>query len=200
MIDDLSRSLAALLKGALDQDLAGQLTVSFAAPDDRFRGEVSPPAVNFFLYDVRENLELRRNDVTRTPTGSGTVALAPAPVYVDCSYLVTAWASDSSQSQALDEQRILGQVMRVLLRHKALPKDVLKGRLADGDPPKRALPLQESLLQSPGEFWQAIGGKPKPTFNYTVTVGMSVFEPSEAPMATESVIRLKRIAGEGSQS
>ena len=48
---------------------------------------------------------------------------------VDCSYLITAWSSESSTSRALDEHRLLSEVMRALLRHPALPEVLLQGRL-----------------------------------------------------------------------
>ncbi|HZA23826.1 MAG TPA: hypothetical protein VFA32_14705, partial [Dehalococcoidia bacterium] len=54
MIDDLDRSLEVLLRRELPQDLAGQVTISFATPDDQFPpSSVSLPAIDLFLYDIR---------------------------------------------------------------------------------------------------------------------------------------------------
>jgi hypothetical protein len=59
MFHDLDATLAALLEAELSVE---NVTVSFAAPDDQFPPSgVSLPAVAFFLYDVRENHELRPN-------------------------------------------------------------------------------------------------------------------------------------------
>ena len=52
---------------------------------------------------------------------------------VDFSYLVTAWSSESVPDRAEDEHRLLGEVMRVLLRHRTIPADVLQGELTAQD-------------------------------------------------------------------
>ena len=64
--------------------------------------------------------------------------------------------------------------MRALLRHPALPEVLLQGRLRGQEPPLPTSTLQPGRLQSPAEFWQALGGKPKAALNYTVTIGMPV--------------------------
>ncbi|MDX9708731.1 MAG: Pvc16 family protein [Trichloromonas sp.] len=63
------------------------------------------------------------------------------PVRVDCSYLVTAWAANSSGTPAYDEHRLLGEVMKVLPRHPVLPTSVLQGSLQGQDPPLPAVTL-----------------------------------------------------------
>ncbi|HAA02882.1 MAG TPA: DUF4255 domain-containing protein, partial [Syntrophobacteraceae bacterium] len=55
MIDDLDRTLELLLKQDLPPTLVKQLTISFAVPDDQFPPQsVTLPAIDLFLYDVRE--------------------------------------------------------------------------------------------------------------------------------------------------
>ena len=63
MIDDLDRTMETLLESELPPELVSQITISFATPDDQFPPtSVTLPAVDLFLYDVRENRELRDND------------------------------------------------------------------------------------------------------------------------------------------
>lgn len=188
MLHDLDQTLAALLK----RDLPGrdQITVSFAAPDDAF--SVTRPAVDLFLYDIRENLELRSNDdVIERGDDFTSVRILP-PVRVDASYLITAWPGgggaqgDSSE----DEHRLLSAVMRTLLRYPKLPRNILKGSLASQDLPLPVSTLQPGRLQSLGEFWQALGGKPKAALNYTVTLAIDVSEPEVQPLVTEREFRI----------
>src|SRR5215207_10417855 len=128
MIDDLDRTLEALLKRELPPGLVEQVAVTFATPNDQFPpASVALPAVDLFLYDVRENRELRRVE-PRVERQNGVVVQTPPPVRIDCSYLVTAWVADGSSS-ALDEHRLLGEVMRVLMRHPTLPDAILQGTL-----------------------------------------------------------------------
>jgi hypothetical protein len=191
MIDDLDRSLAALLAQGLPAGLVEQVTVTFAAPNDQFPPpSVALPAVDLFLYDVRENRDLRRVE-PQVERRNGGVVQTPPPVRVDCSYLVTVWASESSTTPAYDEHRLLGEVLRVLLRHPTLPEAVLQGSLRDQEQPPPTRALQSGHLQNLGEFWQALGGKPRAALNYTVTLAIPVGEPVDlgAPVS-ERVVRM----------
>lgn len=181
MIHDLDKTLEELLKHELPPDLVEQVTISFATPDDQFPPpSVTPPAIDFFLYDVRENWELRQNEWRVERRDDGTVAKHRPPARVDCSYLITAWASEGAPNPTQDQHRLLGEVLRALLRHRTIPAEALQGSLQGQEPPVRAKPLQPSQLQSLGEFWQAMGGKPRATLHYTVTISVPVGEPIKA--------------------
>ncbi len=187
MIQDLDSTLAVLLARELPTELAEQVTVSFATPDDQFPpSSVTPPAIDLFLYDVRENHELRNNEWIVERRSDGTTTRQRPPARVDCSYFITAWASENSPNAAQDEHRLLGEVMRVLLRYPTLPAAVLQGSLAGQEPLLPTSVLQPGRLQSVGEFWQALGGKPKAALNYTVTIGVTVQEAEvSAPAVTD---------------
>ncbi len=189
MLDDLDRTLEELLKRALPPDLVRQVSISFATPDAQFPpSSVTPPAIDLFLYDVRENRELRNNEWLLEHQSNGTVIKKPPLVRVDCSYLITAWPSESSTTPQRDEHRLLGEVMKALLRYPTLPSEILQGSLTEQELPLRAMPLQPMQLQSMGEFWQALGGKPKAALNYTVTISVTVQEPVEAVSVIEHQI------------
>jgi len=173
MIDDLDRTVEELLRRELAPALVEQVAISFAAPDAEFPpSSVTLPAVDLFLYDIRENLELRRTGWIVEHNDNGTATKRQVPVRVDCSYLITAWASESSTSRALDEHRLLSEVMKVLIRHPMIPEVLLQGALKGQEPPLPSSTLQPGRLQSVAEFWQALGGKPKAALNYTVTIGI----------------------------
>jgi len=195
MIDDLDRTIAALLRHetyGLPPVLAEQVQISFATPDDQFPPQsVTLPAVDLFLYDVRENLELRSNDVYLERRSNGTATQTRAPIRVDFSYLVTAWSSESVPDRAQDEHRLLGEVMQTLLRHRTIPEEVLQGVLAIQDPPLPASALQPGRLQSLGEFWQALGGKPKAALNYSVTVSIDVGVPRDVRLVTDRIVKIR---------
>jgi hypothetical protein len=174
MIDDLDKTVEDLLKRELSPSLVGQVAISFAAPDSDFPpSAVTLPAVDLFLYDVRENNDLRNTQWIIERNADGTATKKRPPIRVDCSYLITAWASEASTSRPFDEHRLLSEVMKVLLRHPVLPEVLLQGSLRGQDPPLPATTLQPGRLQSVAEFWQALGGKPKAALNYTVTIGIA---------------------------
>ena len=192
MIDDLDKTIATLLKRELPPSLALQVQISFATPDNQFPPQsVTLPAIDLFLYDVRENLELRSSEVYVERRTNGTATKTRAPVRVDFSYLITAWPSETVPDPAQDEHRLLGEVMCTLLRHRTIPEDVLQGVLVGQQPQLPASTLQPGRLQSLGEFWQALGGKPKAALNYLVTVSVPVTAPEEVPLVMEKVLKIR---------
>lgn len=192
MIHDLDNALRELLERELPPELVAQVTISFATPDDQFPpSTVIPPAIDLFLYDVRENRDLRSNEWEVERRSDGTAARKRPPVRVACSYLVTAWASESSTTPAEDEHRLLGEVMKVLLKHPTIPGAVLQGSLQGQEPPLPTVTMRDGHLQSMGEFWQALGGKPKAALHYMVTIGV---EP-EAAVETGPPVIETRIPG-----
>lgn len=179
MLNDLDSTLENLLRCELPASLVAidalmPVTISFATPDQEFTKKVTLPAINLFLYDVRENLELRSNEWVVQRQENGTANRQRPPVRVDCSYLITVWAKDPADFQT--EHRLLGDVMKALLRHPIIPTAVLQGSLREQEPVPRALTLRPPQLQSLGEFWQAMGGRPKPAMNYTVTIALPIYD------------------------
>jgi len=190
MLHDLDATLAALLDSELSME---NVAVSFAAPDDQFPpSNVRLPAVDFFLYDIRENTDLRSGQWEVEQVQDRYVRTRP-PVRVTCSYLITAWPSDSAPDPAADEHRLLGEVMKVLLRHRKLPEDYVRGELAGQEPPLPASIITEARLQSLGELWQAMGGRPKAALHYAVTISVDVGEPEPVgPAVTDMVLELSQ--------
>lgn len=186
MLQDLDNTLKALLENHLPSGSEGQTyRITFDAPDSQ---QANAEGINLFLYDVRENLELRSTISDFERQSDGTALRKRAPVRVDCSYLITAWSSQAPQTSppnavSQDEHKMLGAVMKVLLRYATLPADVLRGSLVGQAPPVRTVSLRPGQLQSPGDFWQAMGGKPKATLNYTITIAVPIDEaPETAPL------------------
>jgi hypothetical protein len=190
VIDDLDKSLMALLRRELPPAISGQVSVSFAAPDDEFHSVVTLPAVDLFLYDIRENTELRSNDEYVERRGDGGGVRVRAPIRIDASYLITAWPGSTDRDKSVDEHRLLGEVMLALLKHRTLPQGVLEGVLAAQVLPVPVTTLQPGRLQSLGEFWQALGGKPKAALNYTVTFAVQGFEPEDVKLVTDKTLRI----------
>jgi Pvc16 N-terminal domain len=177
MLDDLDKTLEKLLQQELPSALAERISISFATPDQEFPTKVQLPAINLFLYDVRENLELRNTEWLVERHSNGTATRKRPPVRVDCSYFISSWPVDRVDAQT--EHRLLGEVMKVLLRYPQIPAEFLQGTLQGQQPPLRVESLRPSQLQSMGEFWQAMGGKPRAILNYTVTLSVDVQEFSE---------------------
>ena len=61
MITDLNETIRQLLiqKGPLDP---GEVDISFETPDREWAASISNPTINLYLYDIRENHELRATE------------------------------------------------------------------------------------------------------------------------------------------
>ncbi len=196
MINALDDTLRALLKRDLPKALAEQVQISFITPDDQFPPQsVTPPAINLFLYDIRENLDLRNNESHFQRRNDGTATRIRAPVRVDFSYLVTAWPSEGVMDTANDEHRLLGAVMQILLRYRTLPEELLHGILRGQEPVPPVSSLQAGYLESFGEFWQSLGGKPKAALHYKVTLAVDVAPPEEVRLVTAKEIKMRMETG-----
>lgn len=192
MIHELDRVIAAVIEDGLPS-MDPKPMVTFAPPDSQFPPSgVTLPAIDLFLYDVRENRDLRTNEPIREriqDDGVDRWVITKPPVRVDCSYLVTGWPRETSPNPTEDEHRLLGEVMRILMTHRRLP--VPEGSSWEQDLPVRAVPAQEGRLQSAGEFWQALGGKAKAAFDYRVTISVDLgIPPDEAPTVLEKVLTI----------
>jgi hypothetical protein len=145
--------------------------IIFDRPLDPF----NPPktTIDLFLYDVRENLELRSNEYTVTKVNGQSIT-HPAALRLACSYLVTAWPVGGAEL-ALQEHRLLTQVLRVLSRYPIIPASFLQGSLVGQDPPLPMVALHPDALKNLAEFWSSLGSKMKASLTVTVTISVPVF-------------------------
>jgi hypothetical protein len=63
----------------------------------------------------------------------------------------------------------------------------LRGSLTSQPFPVRVKVSPPSTQQSRGDFWQALGGKPRAAFHYLVTIAMDVREPEDAGVLTQEI-------------
>ena len=174
MIQDLDATIAAMLKNRapVGSELAGS-DIKFDLPDTKWRQAVNKLTVNCYLFDIRENVELRTHEgvFARSADLTRAARIRP-PVRVDCAYSITAW-SVAQTDQVLEEHRVLSQVLRVLLQFPQIPQADLQGSMVDQPPP---YPTVIAAAPDPNrnipEFWRALDQELKPSLNYVVTLGM----------------------------
>jgi hypothetical protein len=199
LIRDLSTSLQAVLS---DPSLAApfpelhEALIAFDRPDDGFKP--AQTTVNLFLFDVRENMELRSNE-PKIQRLNGQAVIHRAPKRVACTYLVTAWPVGGTDL-ALQEQRLLAQVLQTFSLYPTIPATFLKGKLVGQEPPLPMMAARPEELQNPAEFWTAIGNKMRASIAVTATISMEIFAPVTTTMATTAIVRLGERAAPDSQS
>lgn len=183
MIQELSEALRRLLT----QAGLGEIEVVFNRPSENF--QPTKPTINLFLYDLRENLDRRHNepDIERR---NGQVIMRRPPLFVACSYLVTAWVGQSqTETEILQEQALLSQALQIFARHPTIPDDVLPAPFQASIPPWEMVILLPDTQKNLGEFWSSLGNKLRPSFNATVTLPMPVFAEVASPIVTTATVK-----------
>jgi hypothetical protein len=193
MIADLDRTLDKWLRQDLPPEVTEKLTISFLPPDQVPNTAVLP-AIDLFLYDVRQNLDLRNNEwvVERQPDGKATQKRAP--MQVTCFYLISAWASGDAADAAQKEHLILGEILKLLLANPRIPDAYLQGSLLGSSTPVVATPVQTGA-QNITDLWAAFGGKPKVALNYSINVGVEIGKPSDGWLVTQKTIQFELVNG-----
>ena len=189
MIRDLDATIAALLtnRAPAGSELAGA-DIRFDMPDSAWRQQLSGLTVNCYLYDIRENRELRTSEplVKRSLDGLRAARVRP-PVRVDCAYTITAW-SVATTDRVLEEHRVLGQVLGVLLRHRQVPTSDLVGSMTAQPAPYPWIVAAPDPSRSMADFWNALDQEIKPSLNYVVTLAMWL-DPIPADAALTEVVQ-----------
>ena len=189
MISDLADALKAILSANGLPTEVVNADISFDRPSDTY----NPPTttINLFLYDIRENADLRSNEPVIERQG-GIATIHRPPVRVACSYLVTAWigAEATGEEAILRQHELLGEVLRVFAGMPTIPPERLTGALASQPYPIPLAVLQTDLVRNPAEFWSALGGKLRPSFTLTATLALEALStPVTAPeVSTKKVV------------
>ncbi|MCE7983079.1 MAG: DUF4255 domain-containing protein [Caldilinea sp. CFX5] len=198
MIDDLDATIEELLRTDLQtlretleaeneaqrDALAtiGEITFSFQQPKSGWNTTAQSGLVlNLFLYDVRENAQLRRHYVDTLANGNNAdprfVQQKRLPMRIDCFYMVTAWHDEPRWQHWL-----LASALQILGRHAVLPETYLLGNLRNQPFEIRTKVAAHDVLTNPAEVWSALGNDMRPSFSYVVTLAIDPWQPISVPV------------------
>jgi hypothetical protein len=190
LLADLDESIRQLLIRYVPLDPTA-VEVSFEAPDREWSGRLSRPTLNCFLYDLRENHDLRHNDWETSRTNGSHQKRKPF-VRIDASYQVSAWARAPE-----DEHHLLWRALVALVRNPILPEDVLQGALREQSVPLPAKVGQpDQTPRNPADLWQALDNRIRPAVAYVVTLALDPDLQITSPLVFTSFTRLQRLGGE----
>ena len=167
MIAELDETIRQLLlrEGGFDRS---DVDVSFDLPNREWSTGISKPTVNCYLFDVRENRDLRQSGMSMIGAGTPQAKRLREPMRVQLTYLVTAWTR-----QVEDEHRLLFQALYTLFRFPNIPDELRIGALKQQPNPLRTTIVQpDGVLKSSGEFWTALENHLKPSLSYTVNLSI----------------------------
>ena len=199
MINDLDETLKQLLveKAGLN---ASEVDISFDIPTRDWSTPVTRPTVNLYLYDLRENRQLRETYWDDEPGATGQVNLKRRPLRIDLSYMVTCWTSGTE-----DQHRLLWRVMETFFRFSPIPDDVLQGSLRTLTHPVRTEVAQpDGVLKNVSDFWGALENQLRPSVALVVTLDLDLAQIETHPLVLARALKfgppVVRPDGKGGQT
>ena len=188
MIQDVDDTLKELLVQKVPIDTS-VIDIKFDMPSKDWSVAVTKPTINVFLYDVRENHELRSMQRVIARNAANTAGTeSRAPVRMDLSYLITAWTTDIS-----DEHQLLGRVLAALLQFPIVPDEVLKGAMQTQPIPLQSWIAQPERLPNPWEFWGHMEHGMKAGLNFVLTASFEPIAPVDVQLVTTTVLDIKTL-------
>ena len=195
MLPDLDRSIKKLLHHEILRVQRGEVTIYFDQPTQQWRERLgNQPAINIFLYDVRENNILRQHqweEQLKPEQHHNGRRQKRTPFRVDCTYILTTWANTPE-----DEHELLSECMMALFRHPVLPQqvqhgngmvDILEGALSEPPFELTTRLASHDKLTNPAELWSALDNQLRPSVTYTITLA---FDPwKEEDVRKEQPVR-----------
>ena len=189
MFADLDESIRQLLiqRGNLD---SGEVDIAFDMPTREWAAGISKPTVNLYLYDVRENIELKNPAAWTVRRGPDNTAIKSRPdVRVDLAYSVTAFANAVE-----DEHRLLSRTLLTLLQHPILPQEFLQGLVVGQEIPASTA-QSDGIIQSPADYWGALDNDIRPSIDYRLTLRIDLSQEISVGLALTSRMAVARING-----
>ncbi len=187
MIQDVDQLLERLVRR--DALNGSGVELVFEAPTKDWVARRSGPAIDLYLYDIREDLQRRVPswEDAREADGKVTARRQP-PRRFRLAYLVTAWTQRPE-----DEHRLLSSMLACFLRNAMLKPGELGGTLDETDLPVYIEVGQPaSQERSLADIWSALGGELKPALDVVVTAPIAVdaIAPFGPPVTTGPTIGL----------
>lgn len=184
MIFEIDNALRALLVREMPIK-KGEVEIAFEQPKRDWSARLNKPTLNFFLFDLRENVELRGSEQwARQDNPDGTVTLKRNPVRMDLQYLVTSWAREIQ-----DEHRLLSAALTALLRQPFIPEDLLPEALKNQPVPIRLNVAQGNALGNPADLWNTLDNDLHPGIRLTVTFSVDPYTPATFTAVRTSEMR-----------
>src|SRR2546421_2924714 len=200
MLQVVDESLRPLVKR--DALNGSKADVAFDAPTKDWSSRRNTPTIDFYLYDIREDLEQREvmwEDIRGDPRDARMITeRRPPPRRFKLSYMVTAWTQRPE-----DEHRLLSALLACFLRHPTIPADALTGALMEA-----RQPILLNIAQPPpqdrsiSDVWSALGGELKPSLDLVINAPfeVKVAVPAGPPVLEEPRFTFARPEGESEEA
>ena len=150
MLTDFHGTLRGLLydRGLIDR---ADVDIAFDAPARPWIGGRTRPTLNFFLYDIEENTDLR-NTGMQTARGNGVAVHRMPPRRFDLRFMVSAITNEID-----DEHLLLWRALVTLMKYPTIPTELLPDVVRGYDLPVATKVTKPNDSPRPLDIWSALG-------------------------------------------
>jgi hypothetical protein len=165
-----------------------EVDVRFEMPIREWVESLTRPTVSVYLFDMRENLELRINGAVTPVAREGDRAVARTPLRrFELLFMITVLTTNVE-----DEYALIWRMLNTLLRFPAFPAEVLTPELRAVEPPP-ALKVGRMIEGAhPMAVWSGLDMPPRPSLLAAVTLPMERDELFEVPLVLGRELRSLR--------
>ena len=190
MLTELHATLRALLydRGLIDR---GEVEIAFDAPARPWIGAQTRPTLNFFLYDIEENTDLR-STAMQTARGNGVGIHRMPPRRFDLRFMVSAITTAIE-----DEHLLLWRALVTLMKYPTIPTELLPEAARAYDLPVATKVTKPNDSPRPLDLWSALETPPRPALLYVVTLPVDLEIMLQSPLVLTRTARYVRTLGEG---
>lgn len=189
MIHDLDEALKQLLieKGELDPAV---IDIRFDAPTRERMAMLTTPTVNLYLYDLRENPELREMNWDTETVNNRLVRIKRRPLRIDLSYVITCWATEVQ-----DQHQLLWRVLETLSRHSPLPNELHQGSLSELlHPVQMKVAQADGVLKNLSDLWSALQVEYPPAIQLVATLDLDLNQVTTTPLVLTRTLKMQSLA------
>ena len=191
MIGSIHEALRQLLyrDGQLPE---AELDISFAVPTRDWASSINRPTLNFYLYDIAENLRLRMSEFEMR-RGDVRELQRLRPRRIDLKYMINVFFK--SQLSELDEQewQVLWRVLATLIRNSDWPDAYLPPEARELDTPIQGLACYPEGAPRPSDIWGNLGASPRPGLHYVLTVPLDLNIEYLRPLVLDQSLRFRQL-------
>ncbi len=197
MIDALDEVLRRLLIREIPIK-NGEIDIQFKQPNRNWSAQLSRPTLNLYLYDLRENIQLRQPSPLWSGVGpqkNGKISQRLPAVRLDLHYVMTVWVNEPT-----DEHHLLARALMALFRYPYLPEDLFPEILLAQPSPIQLRVAQPDHLQETSLFWSALDNEIKPSIDCTITCALDPYQPITTPLVRERVLIFRNVSTGATES
>lgn len=162
----------------LKTDVIPEFDVDLRIPSKSWVEELEDESkINLYLFDVKENTQLRQNEWDRSDGNSGVVTKQKPPVRMDLYYMITFYCKNFTENykNELMEHHLLSYVLAIVYDYAFIPENPYLQNNLSGISPVPKIPIEAvhpKFLEEQGGFqiWSALEQSPRPAVYIKVTV------------------------------